>query len=69
MGKVRPPYPREFKELIIALARAGRSPAEHGRRCSGANDQRPLDRMWLLMDALVLGFSPSTRTQVTLGVQ
>lgn len=28
MGKVRPPYPREFKEQIIALARAGRSPAQ-----------------------------------------
>lgn len=28
MGKVRPPYPKEFKEQIIALARAGRSPAQ-----------------------------------------
>lgn len=28
MGKVRPPYPKEFKGQIIALARAGRSPAQ-----------------------------------------
>jgi transposase len=27
MGKVRPPYPREFKQQIIALHRAGRTPA------------------------------------------
>jgi len=31
MGRVRPPYPREFKEQIVALARAGRSPAELAR--------------------------------------
>lgn len=31
MGKVRPPYPQEFKEQIIALARAGRTPAELAR--------------------------------------
>ena len=28
MGKVRPPYPPGFKEQIVALHRAGRSPAE-----------------------------------------
>ena len=31
MGKVRPPYPREFKEQIVALAWAGRSSAELAR--------------------------------------
>lgn len=28
MGKTRPPYPKEFKEQIVALARAGRTPAQ-----------------------------------------
>jgi transposase len=28
MGRVRPPYPREFKEQIVALHRAGRTPAQ-----------------------------------------
>jgi len=28
MGKVRRPYPKEFREQIVALARAGRRPAE-----------------------------------------
>jgi len=26
MGKAHPPYPREFKQTIVELARAGRSP-------------------------------------------
>ncbi len=28
MGKVRQPYPKEFKEQMIALVRAGRTPAQ-----------------------------------------
>ena len=28
MGKTRPPYPKEFKDQIVALARAGRTPAQ-----------------------------------------
>jgi len=28
MGKTRPPYPQEFKEQIVALHRAGRTPAQ-----------------------------------------
>ncbi len=28
MGKVRSPYPKEFKAQIVALHRAGRTPAE-----------------------------------------
>ncbi len=31
MGKVRGAYPKEFKEQIVALHRAGRSPAELAR--------------------------------------
>jgi transposase len=28
MGKTRPPYPQQFKDQIVALARAGRTPAQ-----------------------------------------
>jgi transposase len=28
MGRTRPPYPPEFREQIVALARAGRTPEE-----------------------------------------
>ena len=28
MGKTRPPYPQEFKDQIVALAHAGRTPAQ-----------------------------------------
>ncbi len=28
MGKTRPPYPKEFKGQIVALTRAGRTPAQ-----------------------------------------
>jgi len=31
MAKTRPPYPQQFKEQIVALARAGRTPAELAR--------------------------------------
>ena len=31
MGKTRPPYPPEFREQIVALVRAGRSPEELAR--------------------------------------
>ena len=44
MGKVRPPYPQEFKQQIIALARAGRSPAELAREFEPTE---PTIRDWL----------------------
>lgn len=44
MGKARPPYPREFKQQIIALARAGRSPAELAREFEPTE---PTIRDWL----------------------
>jgi len=31
MSKTRPPYPAEFREQIVELARAGRTPAELAR--------------------------------------
>jgi len=31
MGKTRPPYPQQFKDQIVALVRAGRTPAELAR--------------------------------------
>ena len=31
MGKSRPPYPPEFREQMVALVRAGRTPEELGR--------------------------------------
>ncbi len=31
MGKIRPPYPAEFREQIVELVRAGRTPAELAR--------------------------------------
>ena len=31
MAKTRPPYPQQFKEQIVGLARAGRTPAELAR--------------------------------------
>ena len=31
MGKIRPPYTKEFKDQIAALVRAGRTPAELAR--------------------------------------
>lgn len=30
MGRTRPPYPAEFRQQIIELARAGRTPAQDG---------------------------------------
>lgn len=31
MGKTRPPYPAEFREQMVELVRAGRTPAELAR--------------------------------------
>ncbi len=31
MGKTRPPYPAQFREQIVELVRAGRTPAELAR--------------------------------------
>ena len=31
MGKTRPPYPAEFREQMVGLVRAGRTPAELAR--------------------------------------
>ena len=31
MSKVRPPYPAEFRQQMVELVRAGRSPAELSR--------------------------------------
>ncbi len=31
MGKVRPPYPAEFKRQMVELVRAGRTPEELSR--------------------------------------
>ena len=31
MAKTRPPYPREFREQMVELVRAGRNPAELAR--------------------------------------
>jgi len=44
MGKTRPPFPREFKEQIVALARAGRSPAQLAREFEPT---QPTIRDWI----------------------
>ena len=45
MGKTRPPYAREFKEQIVALARAGRTPAELAREFEPTE---PTIRDWII---------------------
>jgi transposase len=32
MGKTRPPYPAEFREQMVELVRAGKTPAELARK-------------------------------------
>jgi transposase len=45
MGKVRPPYPKEFKQQIVALARTGRTPAELAREFEPTE---PTIRDWIV---------------------
>jgi transposase len=44
MPRTRPPYPPEFREQIVALVRAGRSPEELGREYQPTE---PTIRSWV----------------------
>ena len=48
MPKTRPPYPAEFKQQMVELVRAGRTPAELGRefKCSAQSISS-----WVAQDA------------------
>jgi len=59
MGKVRSPYPQEFKQQIIALARAGRSPAELAREFEPTE---PTIRDWLKQSQADDGLRPDILT-------
>lgn len=48
MPKTRPPYPAEFRQQIVELARAGRTPAELSREF-GPSDQTIHN--WIAQDA------------------
>lgn len=48
MPKSRPPYPAEFRQQMIELVRAGRTPAQLSREFGAQESLRPGERAWVV---------------------